>query len=316
LPQFYLAGFTKTGRKDGTLWVLDKEERKQWKSKPRKVAHRRDYYKIDAKGAPPDAIEKALAEFEHLAAPVIGTVVASGRLPNSEGLLVLVNCVALFWARVPRIRNITSRFIDDVSKDINKMMVSSAETYRGIIDRMRKKGEHLPDGVDDYEEMKAFVEGGEYTVDFDRTWHVGRLLEALDILIPVLMQRNWSLLIAKEGEGSFACSDSPVSITWTKEMRSPFGPGFAHKDTRVTMPLSRTVTLVGEFGRPSVVMPVSKGIISFINSFTVGWAERFVYSPQEDFPWMMGDGLVGGTRELLGFLAKATGAHREERRGP
>ena len=34
VPQFYLAGFTATGNKDGQLWVFDKETGRNWPKTP------------------------------------------------------------------------------------------------------------------------------------------------------------------------------------------------------------------------------------------------------------------------------------------
>src|SRR5829696_3321193 len=46
LPAFYLAGFTDTGGKDGTLHVFDYARKRSYTSKPEKVARERDFYRI------------------------------------------------------------------------------------------------------------------------------------------------------------------------------------------------------------------------------------------------------------------------------
>ena len=316
LPQFYLAGFTDSGNKKGKLWVLDKENLCQWRTTPKSVAYCKDYYGIDVKDADENAVENALGEFEGQAAGVIRKTVTSEQLPKDEDFILLMNCVALFWARVPRIRNITSRFIGEVLKKLNQMMVASPQMYKGIIDRMRQDGKELPEGADDYEAMKRFVKSGEYTADFDQTWHVSKILEAMDNLIPFLMKRRWSLLIAQRGEGSFICSDSPVTLTWTKDVKLPVGPGFAHKHSAVAMPLNSRITLVGEFDRPSVVMPVPLRYVAYFNSLVAATAERFIYSAAQDFPWMSRHGTVERTRELLQTLKHNLDPAAEENADP
>jgi hypothetical protein len=47
LPQFYLAGFTKTDARDGRLWVFDKRKLKQWATSPADAAAIRDYNTLD-----------------------------------------------------------------------------------------------------------------------------------------------------------------------------------------------------------------------------------------------------------------------------
>jgi hypothetical protein len=59
VPQFWLAGFTETGQKDGRLWITDLKKGKQWKSTPRKAGHRRDFYRFSDPQLDPVAAEKA-----------------------------------------------------------------------------------------------------------------------------------------------------------------------------------------------------------------------------------------------------------------
>jgi hypothetical protein len=316
LPQFYLAGFTDSGNKEGTLWVLDKENLRQWESNPKGAAYCKDYYKIDVKDADENAVENAFGEFEGQAADVIRRTVTSEQLPKDEDFIVLMNCVALFWARVPRIRNIKSRLIENILKKVNRMMVASPQMYKGFSDRMRQDGKELPEGADDYEAMKRFVESDEYTVDFDQTWHVRNMLEAMDKLMPILMKRSWSLLIAQRGAGSFICSDSPVTLTWTKDIELPVPPGFALKHTAVAMPLNSRITLLGEFDRPSVVAPVPLRYVAYCNSLVAATAQRFVYSTAQDFPCITRLGTVGGSCELLQTLKDKRDQAAEENAGP
>src|SRR5215204_223230 len=58
LPAFFLAGFTDTGTKDGTLHVFDYPRKRRYTSKPEKVARERDFYRIYKPGLDEYAIEK------------------------------------------------------------------------------------------------------------------------------------------------------------------------------------------------------------------------------------------------------------------
>jgi hypothetical protein len=63
-PQCWLAGFRKSGEKDGRLWVTDLRRRKQWVSNPQKSGHRRDFYRISDAQTDPVAFEKAFGKIE------------------------------------------------------------------------------------------------------------------------------------------------------------------------------------------------------------------------------------------------------------
>jgi len=303
LPKFYLSGFTGSIGRSNLIWVIDKNSGRCWATSPRKAAVRRDYYK-QGKTGDAYAVEKGFAQFESDAAQVLRRIGFSKSPPQGDDLLVLVNCVAGFWALVPRIRNITSNFVDQIAKRVGQMMVSSPEMYYGILKRMRESGEAVPEGAYDYEGMKHYVQEGNYRADYEQEWHIKQSLDSLDVLIPVLMQRNWSLLIAQKGAGTFVCSDSPVSLTWTKKKTTFRPPGFAHRDTVVTMPLNKEVAILGEFGKPSASISAPRRIIASVNSQTARMAERFIYSSTKDFCWMTGEGEIADRSRFIKTTAK------------
>jgi len=75
---FYLAGFTPSGKDADRLWVLDQIQGKQWVSKPSAIAHRRDFYRVEASGIEPDAVERILGALEGKAATVLREIRSSG----------------------------------------------------------------------------------------------------------------------------------------------------------------------------------------------------------------------------------------------
>ena len=104
VPQGYLAGFTDDGTRDGRLFVSDLVSRSIFQTKPRKVAAERDFNRIDANGQDPDALERALGEFEGRAASVIRGIRESGQLPTDEELSYVINLMALLVVRNPKSR--------------------------------------------------------------------------------------------------------------------------------------------------------------------------------------------------------------------
>lgn len=58
LPAFYLTGFTASQRRDDSLLVLDMEQRKEWRSKPDKLAYIRNYYHVEVPNLAVDKVER------------------------------------------------------------------------------------------------------------------------------------------------------------------------------------------------------------------------------------------------------------------
>jgi hypothetical protein len=83
VPQGYLAGFTENGTRDGRLIVSDLVSCSLFQTKPRNVAAKRDFNRIDAEGQDPDVLERALGEFEGRAASVIRGIGECGDLPTA-----------------------------------------------------------------------------------------------------------------------------------------------------------------------------------------------------------------------------------------
>ena len=60
VPQFFLAGFTPSGRRKDFLWVTDKKKLEQRKARPLKVALKRDFYGVEGEGVDPQQVEQGL----------------------------------------------------------------------------------------------------------------------------------------------------------------------------------------------------------------------------------------------------------------
>ena len=64
VPQGYLAGFTNDGTRAGLLTVFDRVSQSIFLAKPRNVAAKRDFNRVDLESRPPDYLEQAMGEFE------------------------------------------------------------------------------------------------------------------------------------------------------------------------------------------------------------------------------------------------------------
>jgi hypothetical protein len=311
VPEFYLAGFTVSGSKDDYLYAFDQVTLKQWKARPAELAHQRDFYRIDLPGVSPDAIEQAFAKFEARAAPVIARISETLTVPSGEDFAVLMNLVAWMAVKIPGIRSTISDFVDRVSKRMLRLMVSTPERWRATVERARADGVEI--GNADYEHMRASIESERYQIVAEnRNWFIRLIMEMMDAILPYLVTRRWSLLVPEDGAGYFICSDRPVSLIWATDDRRPFPPGFGLRNTQVTVPLTKTVALLGEFeGKPETAKIGRLGVAG-LNSRTAMYAERFLYATADDFPWVHKDGSIRGAKELMEAWAGQRGVEPKE----
>lgn len=50
VPKCWLAGFTDTGEPNGMLYVTDLKRKRQWRCKPSKAGHQRDFNRVNGAG--------------------------------------------------------------------------------------------------------------------------------------------------------------------------------------------------------------------------------------------------------------------------
>lgn len=308
VSKFYLAGFTKSGTEDGELYVLDQRQRKRWKSTPAKTAHKRNFHAIATRpDADPMVVERALGDIETKCSRVISCIIEQRKLPTGEDLDILINFVALMAVRVPAIRNTISDFIDDVVKKLTRTMLGSEQGWQEF-----KRAYEASSQEADFtrEEMKAFVDSDDYTVNFERSWHVGMMLELGSKLVPALVQRKWSISIAEDEAPDLICSDRPVCLTWYTSESPPLPPGFAHQDTAVIMPISRRIAIAGTFEDHPTNSTLDSHDVATVNRSTREYANQ-LYSSEPEFAWAMTDERVGNASELLEML-KSAHDHLEE----
>ena len=117
LPQGYLAGFTDTDRKDGTLHVIDLKSRRSFPTSPLNVAVARDFKRIDIEGHPPDIIESALSPIENSAITAIRRISELEKFPNDADYNHILNLLSLIIAQNPKSR-----------RALNAYRTQSAET--------------------------------------------------------------------------------------------------------------------------------------------------------------------------------------------
>lgn len=284
LPQFYLSGFTTTGEPDGQLSLIGLKDGRRWRGTPNTVGHQRDFYRVEGvPGIEPNDLERGFADFEGRAAKVIRSISAKDQLPDdSDDFSFLINLVALMLARVPRTRDVFSKPLREVSEMLAQIM-----------------------GLDEEDQtVREMLATGAYTIEVSQAYQLKQLLRIVDIVLPVLAQRLWSLMIVPD-DVDFVTSDCPVALVWTiPRPPSPFGPGFGMAGTDVTFPLTRRLALLGRFEGPAETIRASRLQVANINARTCSYGGRFVCSSTEDLVWLMRDGTVGNAAQLIAALTE------------
>jgi hypothetical protein len=213
VPVFHLAGFTKKGTNESTLWVFDMKSGNQWEAKPKSVAFQKDLYRVYLPDTEPDAVENVFAELETKTAPIIHKICETREVPTGDEYNWLMNYLALLEVRTPTRREIFSSFMEDIAKLMARMTFTSEERYKAIREIMKSEGHEVPDNVS-FEDLRKFADEGRYTVTFDNNTHVKNLLHALDTVLYPLGARNWTVVCSPNTLGDFICSDHPVSLHW------------------------------------------------------------------------------------------------------
>lgn len=282
LPQFYLGGFTKSGKQDDKLYVIDISEGRDFETKPRNVGAQRDFNRVDLPNVRPDALENALSEFEGHVAEVLQWIDEHEKLPDDQedyGALMLF--ISILGARNPVVRNSFVDFQDRVLKRLSELLVSSPEIWENQISKMKKDGIEFPEEVS-HKSMKDFIEQERYEIKYTDGYHATLEFEGVDAILPYMWERSWTLCITQQNQGDFICSDRPVALRAT--VHGIRNLGFGIKHTEVTIPLSKKFALTGSFEKEeNSVLRASDRLIHAFNGHTYEMAEKQIYAADKDF---------------------------------
>lgn len=301
IPQFYLKGFTTDGAKESQLSVLDLKERRQWAASVEKTATQTYLYRVRLKnGGDPAVLEKGLASVvEDKLAPILQRVISGRSLPKGQDFELLMNLVVLMILRVPAFMSFCKGVAASQLSDLSRSMVATPEAWKAIISEMKAAGIESPDVP--FEDMKEFVESNDCVIDakLDANWLVSIMHESSGTILLSLLQRNWYLTVASDDAPDFICSDNPVSLSRTK-MCSPLGGvGLDAPGTLMLFPLNRRMVLVGSFEGIMLPSPAPEKTIALVNSATCRNAERFLFSPANDFIWLDKKREIRQAKDLL-----------------
>ena len=299
LSQCYLKGFTKGGSKKSKLTVIDFKEKKIFPTIPRNVGGIRDFNRVDIEGVDPNVVEKSYAEFEGNVATALRNVQESLELEGDNKKYIL-NLIALLAIRSPEQRENTRQFVAQIAEKIMDLSLATKERWESQLAQMKVDGYEVSDDLS-YEDMKEFHKSKKYKIEVVKERHIEMELFGVETILPSLHGRNWLLIHATNESGPFITTDQPVNLTWSEpEKIPPFyrnSPGFGLKGTQVYFPLSRNLSLLGEFDGKKGLVKATKNLVAVLNSQMLMFAVRQVYSPKINFFFLGHDrSIVDGSR--------------------
>ncbi|NQV15674.1 DUF4238 domain-containing protein [bacterium] len=277
IPQWYLTGFTDTGKADGFITVHDLVAGNDFRTRTQGVGVQRDFNRVDIPGLEPDVLEGKWSQFEGEASLAVGRILSVSNLEDKEDLSYLLNLVALLAVRNPRTRALMNSAQEQVLRLMGQMAFSTRESYEGLIARARADGVVLPETVP-YEQMKDFIDRNEHEIQIRRESNIELELGVLDEIIKLLHARNWSLFTPKNQNSHFVSCDHPVVLAWKdEEIRGPIG--FGLRNTEVIFPIDKSHLLIGTFEADlEPIHSVPDELVAIVNTNTRGNAQRHVYS--------------------------------------
>jgi hypothetical protein len=116
--------------------------------------------------------------------------------------------------RNPRWRERIRQMHEDVSKGIMDLALATKERWEGEEEKARQAG-YLSGKQISYEEMKAFHESGEYTIEVDNHRNLQLEFSGFEAVLPHLFNRGWMFLKAPASSGGFVTCDHPVNLMWS-----------------------------------------------------------------------------------------------------
>ncbi|GAB4343134.1 MAG: hypothetical protein Kow0089_18720 [Desulfobulbaceae bacterium] len=299
LSQCYLKGFTKGGSKKSKLTVVDFKEKKMFPTIPRNVGGIRDFNRVDVEGVDQNVVEKSYAEFEGKAAIALKNVQESLELEGKNKEYIL-NLIALLAVRSPEQRENTRQFTAQLAEKIMDLSLATKERWESQLAQMKADG-YEPDGDLSYEDMKEFHESKRYKIEVVKERHIEMELFGVEAILPSLHDRNWLLIRSTDESGPFITTDHPVNLTWKEPDKVPpfyrYSPGFGLKGTHVYFPLSRNLSLLGEFEGKKGLIEATKHLVAVLNSKMLTFAFRQIYAPNINFFFLGRDrSIVDGSK--------------------
>lgn len=310
IPQFYLRGFSDAAEKrKAQLFVFDQSTKKTFRTLVRNIGARRNFFRIEAEGFDPNHVEDGMAEIEGEIAPRLAEVIETRSFPSDDHFTSVMLLMGNVAVRNPRFRSMIEDLHIKMAGGMMKAALKEKDRYEESIRQARKGGAPIRNDIS-FEDMKSFIERGEYNIAIDQTYLIGLELDAVPTVVEQLARRSWAFSSAPAGS-TFATCDDPVVLAWADgKDRGPYSPGFGLAGTIVMFPISPELALIGLFVKQTPNLAFRRDQVADMNTSIAKNASKQLYARDGEFelhtrmePYTRGKDLAAA----LGRQAKAKG---------
>jgi hypothetical protein len=279
----YLSGFANAA---GQLYAVDVEERRCFTPTPANIAAERNFNTIEARGVPPDALERELARLEGEIAPGIKRIRQSASFgEDGRDREDAINLIALMALRNPRSRKDVRELYSQLIRAMLLMTFQEKARWEHWVEDQKKSGQWPQDKPADYVGHKQFVEEYINELRVHQNFTLEMELGALKHVYHYFDALKWRILKAKESSGGFVTTDHPVCVH--REGGTNYGqqyaPGLGFSDRHVRIALSPKVALMGRLDGEEDVVEVAKHAVASFNATVMGYAMKQIYAGDDAF---------------------------------
>ena len=290
---------------DGLLHVVSREKGHRYKAKPNAVGFENDFYTLEDGADVEDryAVEKAFAEFEGEASALLDEIIAAGTIPDdADKFNTLMNFIALSAARIPAMRAVITKPIEEIAEMILHMNLASEEQFNYSYKQA---------GIDvdaiglTYEKAKEIAAA--LTIRTTTAAYIHHLNTVVNIMLPLLADRHWCVLRNDAANATLIVTDNPVGITWSDGHRPGNlfdNPAFGRTQTDVSIPIGSRIALLGRFEPLPGTQEMDALGVASMNTKTLAGCQRFIAGAADDFTCVNDAGAIVTDEEVIEHLKK------------
>lgn len=283
IPQFYLRNFSESANKrKAQVFVFDQSTMKSFRTLVRNIGARRNFFRVEVEGFDPNYVEDGMAEIEGEIAPRLAEVIETKGFPTDEHLHSVMLLMGNLAVRNPRFRSTIEDPIIKLVSGAMKVSLQSKCRYDYLIRQAQDDGVPIRSDIS-YEDMRAFVDRGNYKIAINQTYLIGLELDAVLRVVELLTRRSWAFVSAPAGS-TFTTCDDPVVLAWADgEDRGLYSPGFGLKETVVMFPISPELALIGLFAEQPRNRIFRRDQVAAVNTSLAKYATAQLYARDGEF---------------------------------